>query len=250
MAIENRRLNNGLNRSLNSYLARGLKRWDETSANVSRPVLVGLVVASTLLGCTSSVSVPSESADLNQPAEVLPTPAETPPVGTPSAEVPPTDTLAVDLLESDDAKQLPAGLEAAPSAAPPSPEEKAVTERLVIASINDPQAVRVFLAQMREAAAACEAGCESEQSRDAIARLVHYPFTTYDAGEVVETYNAPEDLLVDFEQVVTQPVLNAMREVQYESLFANYQGVMIGNGEVWFSEFDEGLKIKAINGQS
>lgn len=251
MTIENRLLNRLVNRCA--------KRRSLFSANVSLSVLVGLAVASTLFGCNpASVSTPSVSVGADKPTDVLPTPVDTPPINTtpaaptlsesaPAATLP-ADTLASDLLEQSEL-DLPTGLERADSTESLSPEEKAVTERLVIASISDPQAVRVFLSAMREAAGACETGCGTEQSRDAIARLVHYPFTTYEAGEIVETYNAPEDLLVDFEQVITQPVLDAMREVRYESLFANYQGVMIGNGEVWFSEFDEGLRIRAINGQ-
>ncbi|MGB7251182.1 MAG: hypothetical protein WBC73_19770 [Phormidesmis sp.] len=135
----------------------------------------------------------------------------------------------------------PSGAEASPStAAEETGPESAVTNRLPIASIDDPQAVKEFVAQIRAAGVAGD--------RNTIVNLVHYPFTTYAAGEPLNTYRTPDELLADFDQVVTAPVITAMANADYGSLFVNYQGAMIGDGEVWFSQFDDGIKIKAING--
>ena len=123
-----------------------------------------------------------------------------------------------------------------------SEEERAVTERLADMGIENPEAVKTFLADMRAAA--------SSQNQEAIADLVRYPFTTYDTGEPLKTYESSAALLEDFNQVVTPTVIEAMRNAQYSELFSNYQGVMIGNGEVWFDQVDQSLKIRAINGDS
>jgi hypothetical protein len=117
--------------------------------------------------------------------------------------------------------------------------EEAIAQRLAIAGINDPQAVKDFVAEMNSAAAAADP--------QAIAALVHYPFAIYDNGNIVKTYETSADLLADFDQVVTPSVITAMSQATYEDLFINYQGAMISNGAVWFGQFDEGLKILAIN---
>ncbi|MEM9092840.1 MAG: hypothetical protein AAGC93_29450 [Cyanobacteria bacterium P01_F01_bin.53] len=83
-----------------------------------------------------------------------------------------------------------------------------------------------------------------------VSDLVHYPFTTYDSGEPLKTYESSAAFLEDFRQVVTPTVIEAMSNAQYSELFSNYQGVMIGNGEVWFDQVNQDLKIKAINGDS
>ena len=122
----------------------------------------------------------------------------------------------------------------------PTEAEKAVTERLAVAGIEDPQATKDFIAKMREAASAGD--------KETIASLVRYPFTTYDAGEPIDTYETASDLLANYEQVVTPDVIEAMAAARYADLFANYQGAMIGNGAVWFSQFGDEIEITAING--
>ncbi len=119
--------------------------------------------------------------------------------------------------------------------------ENAVSSRLRMANINEPQAAKDFLAQMR--------GYAIANDQRAIASLINYPFTTYDGGSPVKTYNTPDELLSDFDQVVTPTVLSAMTEAQYKDIFVNYQGAMIGHGAVWFVDYGEGIRIKAINGQ-
>ena len=127
---------------------------------------------------------------------------------------------------------------------PVNPEPAALedpTDRLFLANITNPQDARDFLEQMRSAATALD--------REALARLVHYPFSTYDNGTIVKTYATPADLLLDFEQIFTPRVITAMRNAQYSELFVNSQGAMISSGIVWFFQYPEGIKIKAINGR-
>lgn len=122
---------------------------------------------------------------------------------------------------------------------PTSAAAEEVTSGLAIAGIEDAQAAKDFLSTMRAAAV--------EGDRTTLVNLVHYPFTTYRAGEPNQTYNTPADLLADFDQVITPPVLEAMAIAEYADLFLNYQGAMIGDGEVWFTQFDDSIKISAIN---
>jgi hypothetical protein len=151
---------------------------------------------------------------------------------------PPTATEATEATEATD--------EVMPVAEPPPVAEReaateSIEQRLAIAGIDNPQAAQAFITQMNTAA--------RDNDVNAIANLIHYPFTTYDTGNPLKTYAPPAELLADFDQVVTPAVIAAMSQADYDNLFANDQGAMIGNGEVWFGQFDEGLKIQAINSQ-
>jgi hypothetical protein len=116
-----------------------------------------------------------------------------------------------------------------------------ITDYLDMAGISDPQEVVNFLENLQSAAQALD--------RPALANLVHYPFTTYNQGTPVKTYNTPEELLIDFEKLFTPRVIRAIENARYNNLFINSQGIMIGSGEIWFRNYPEGVRIKAINGQ-
>lgn len=125
------------------------------------------------------------------------------------------------------------------SPTPLTPQEHKVAERLASMGIDNPQSTKAFLAQLRSAA--------DNKDQQAIVNLVSYPFSTYDAGTLLKTYESSDELLNDFDQVVTPPILEAMSKADYSTLFANDQGIMIGNGELWANQIDSDLKITAIN---
>jgi hypothetical protein len=79
------------------------------------------------------------------------------------------------------------------------------------------------------------------------ARLVHYPVRVIDAGRVskITTRSA---LARKFPALMTANVREAILKQSQECLFGNDQGVMIGNGQVWFQPEPSGkMKIITIN---
>ena len=52
-----------------------------------------------------------------------------------------------------------------------------------------------------------------------------------------------------YDKIMTDKVKKAIGRQTYAGLFANWQGVMIGDGEVWFSPLDNSDKVRitAIN---
>lgn len=162
--------------------------------------------------------------------------APTPP-GSPTASDITTDAPKI---EPTGTENTIVAIEENPADSSPVPASDDIATRLEIAGITDPQAARDFLSAMRVAAAAGD--------RDAIANLVRYPFTTYDAGSVQKEYVSSKEFISDFDNIVTASVISAMKDASYDELFVNYQGAMIGDGEVWFMGYDEGIRIKAING--
>lgn len=51
-----------------------------------------------------------------------------------------------------------------------------------------------------------------------------------------------------YKRLFTHAIVNAIEKQPPECLFANWQGVMIGHGAVWFEEQPNGtMKIKTLN---
>lgn len=81
-----------------------------------------------------------------------------------------------------------------------------------------------------------------------LASQIHYPFTTYHVGKVIKTYNNQSDVLSDSKNLFTPQVLQAIESQRCQDIFFRDQGVMIGDGQVWLTEYNsKELKIKAIN---
>lgn len=72
--------------------------------------------------------------------------------------------------------------------------------------------------------------------RRSVAALVHYPFRTKIRGKWV-VLKTPKAFLARYQDVVTPPISQAVKSATFAGLFANWKGVMIGNGEVWFGGF-------------
>lgn len=77
--------------------------------------------------------------------------------------------------------------------------------------------------------------------------MVSYPITI----RGVEYADAESLAFADI--VLSQDYISALSKAKCENLFANWQGVMLGNGELWIGEIlngnmeSEELKILAIN---
>jgi hypothetical protein len=87
----------------------------------------------------------------------------------------------------------------------------------------------------------------------AIAATIAYPIKIRVGGHSIQLHN-PSEFLAHSEEVLTPKVVAAIARQSYASLFANDRGVMIGDGEVWFSAVCGGagcknapIKIIAIN---
>ena len=107
--------------------------------------------------------------------------------------------------------------------------------------------VEAFFVSLEEAIAS--------DNRRKVASLIAYPLTVDVAGEAL-TIRDEADFVREYEVVVTGGVKRAVADAEVATLFANWQGVRIGRGEVWFSgvyeeddveEQEYVLKVTAIN---
>lgn len=84
--------------------------------------------------------------------------------------------------------------------------------------------------------------------RQAVAAMVDYPFRTRIDGKAVTIKDAA-GFVVNYDRIVTAKVKRAVADQSYATLFANWQGVSIGDGEIWFSMVGgaKAVRITAIN---
>lgn len=124
---------------------------------------------------------------------------------------------------------------------PAAPVAADVDERLAML-FGESEPYKAFLADLQAATA--------REDKKAVATMVAYPFKTRVAGKDMTFENAT-GLQKAYDDVFTPGVLAAIKSQTYENLFANDMGVMIGNGEVWYSGISEGddaaIKIIGIN---
>jgi hypothetical protein len=80
-----------------------------------------------------------------------------------------------------------------------------------------------------------------------IASPVHYPLRVFDGSLTIEI-SSPSDLVTRYSSVFSRDVRQAILTQSGECLFGNDQGMMIGNGQVWFELESSGeMKIITIN---
>ena len=101
---------------------------------------------------------------------------------------------------------------------------------------------QAFLATLQKAVAAGD--------KAAVAGLVSYPLKTSLGGKTVTLRDA-HHFAAAYDQILTAKVKKALAAQQYATLFANDEGVMVGDGEIWFSGIGAAkpatVRITAIN---
>lgn len=113
-----------------------------------------------------------------------------------------------------------------------------VDTRLEMAGIADTRQARIFLDRLKAAARTGD--------RNGLAALVEYPLTIRD-GDHVKTFRSAAAVVQAFDTIFTRGVLNAIAAADYDSLFVNASGAMIGDGEIWFDGWNGEVLIKAVN---
>jgi len=69
--------------------------------------------------------------------------------------------------------------------------------------------------------------------RDAVIRLIRFPLRV-NAGGKSRVYRDAQAVRVDYDRIFTRRVAEAILAQRADKLFSRDQGVMIGNGQVWF----------------
>ncbi|MHB8746298.1 MAG: hypothetical protein ACYC7I_07180 [Gammaproteobacteria bacterium] len=74
----------------------------------------------------------------------------------------------------------------------------------------------------------------SRNNKEWIADHVSFPLTTKINGEK-RTFKNREEFLTEYEIIIDSKVKRAVTLQQPNALFKNWRGLMVGNGEIWFT---------------
>jgi hypothetical protein len=126
---------------------------------------------------------------------------------------------------------------AAPAASPAAPPAKLDFSN---AGIDDPALPVRFLSDLQAAVAAGQ--------KNTVAAMIAYPITLVDHGKKI-SITGPAAFLQKYDLAMNPKVKTALAAQRPEQLFSNYQGLMIGSGEIWFGGRPDGrtMKIVGIN---
>jgi hypothetical protein len=96
-----------------------------------------------------------------------------------------------------------------------------------------------FLAALQRAVAA--------NDRKVVAGMVHYPVRVNGVKGQRAVSSSPDDFVRRYSAILTPHVRDAIAAQRTACLFANWQGIMIGKGEVRFDREPEGMRIITFN---
>ena len=101
------------------------------------------------------------------------------------------------------------------------------------------QKSRAFLAALQTAI--------HDGDKTKVASMVSYPVMVIHGGQKTRV-KTKSQLIAEYGSIFDAHVLQAIAQQTAKCLFGNYQGAMIGNGEVWFSPQQDGaMKIITVN---
>jgi len=129
---------------------------------------------------------------------------------------------------------------ALPASAQSSPDTQACQGSTVdLLGADVAKKSRAFLADLQQAV--------SSGNRSKVAAMVSYPLLVIHGGRRTHV-KTKAAFLSSYGTIFDEHVRKAVAQQTSKCLFGNYQGAMIGNGELWFSEQANGtMKIISVN---
>lgn len=115
--------------------------------------------------------------------------------------------------------------EASATAGMESPAEKEV-DQSIDSVLGDHARYRKIYEGFKAAVAAHDAKIAAE--------FVRYPMTVTINGKKL-VLKSSRDLIAEYDQFMTPGITSALLKSRYGDLFVSYQGIMVGDGQVWIS---------------
>jgi uncharacterized membrane protein YeiB len=105
--------------------------------------------------------------------------------------------------------------------------------------LESAQKLRSFLTTLQTAVASAD--------KTKVASMISYPLLVIHGASRTKIKSKAE-LITKYDTIFDERIRQVIAQQSARCLFGNYQGVMIGNGEVWFTEQPDGpMKIMTIN---
>ena len=74
----------------------------------------------------------------------------------------------------------------------------------------------------------------ADEDRESVAQMIEYPIWAYIDGERKQTLNQDE-FLINYDKIFTDKFKTFLAGTRPHHMFANWEGVMLGRGEIWFN---------------
>ncbi len=118
-------------------------------------------------------------------------------------------------------------------------KNETIESRLSFFELGSIEEVKTYLVSLQQIAS---------MSYELLLKEFQYPFSLHENGKIIKTYTTEVEARKDIDVILTSSVLMALKSQKVDDLFINYQGIMIGDGEIWLNYAKEGgYYIKAIN---
>lgn len=113
-------------------------------------------------------------------------------------------------------------------------------EEQIAALFGNPLEWKAFFEELKEAAA--------NKDAERLSQMVGYPLPVHSKSGRLQIQTS-EEFIDRFPQIFGERVVKAIQDQVFDDLFVNYQGCMVGSGEVWFSTVGDlrGIRIISID---
>lgn len=106
-----------------------------------------------------------------------------------------------------------------------------------VANFDDDASVEEFVNQFKQAVI--------NNDKNKVASMIHYPIeATFKDKPVI--INNKDEFLKFYDDIFDENLCNIIANANTHNMFVNYKGVMLDNGEVWFSNDKDGIKVIAV----
>jgi cyclopropane fatty-acyl-phospholipid synthase-like methyltransferase len=110
-----------------------------------------------------------------------------------------------------------------------SAQESEVDKRIRTVAGLDVQQTKTFFAELKRAIA--------QKDKKKVSAMVAFP-TEVDLKGIPKTkIRTREEFEKYYDEIINENVFEAVQNQSYDELFVNWRGLMIGNGQIWFSAF-------------
>lgn len=107
-----------------------------------------------------------------------------------------------------------------------------------VAGITDPAAFTAYFAKLQKAV--------KDNKPAEVAELISYPMNLNKDNKTYKIYSKDE-FIKKYDSIFTAHVREALLAQKVDKLFVNYQGVMVGDGDLWIGNTNNKLGVIAVN---
>ncbi|WFD09850.1 hypothetical protein [Tepidibacter hydrothermalis] len=121
-----------------------------------------------------------------------------------------------------------------------SKEDQNEDNRYYVGGIDDPVKFEEMFNEVKKFV--------SEDNKEKVSEYILYPLRV-NHDKSTREIKTPQEFIENYDNIFTKEVKEALLNQDVKDTFVNYQGVMVGNGEIWFGSSQDSSKygIIAIN---